>query len=74
MYRAPHVEMLADPKPEFTSGDPTQVINWDFDTSNGVSYHQINLATETQFKEASEKALWGDWFLSTAADDSVSSD
>lgn len=65
------VQVYMDISGEFTSGDATQVINWDFDTSNGVSYHQINLATETQFKEASEQALWGDWFLSTASDDTV---
>lgn len=66
------VVKYADLGIEFNSGDLSRVINWEHSTSNGVSYHKINLATQTQFREASEKALWGDWFLSTASDASVS--
>lgn len=52
----------------------TQVVEWDFDTTNGVSYHKIVLENPVPFVEYGEIAAWGTWFLSTAAGDGVSLD
>lgn len=58
---------------EFTSGDPSAVIEWDYGTADGVAYHNIYRQTQTEMTESNQQANWGNWYWSTAEADGVSS-
>lgn len=62
----------SDTASELTSGDASKLINWDFETSNGVAYHKIVQAQPAIFSESHEQANWGNWYFATADGDGVS--
>jgi hypothetical protein len=66
-----HAALLI-PQLEWTSGDNTQVVQWDTSSSGGISYHRFYRETEGQLQETSDMASWGNWYLATASDSSVS--
>ncbi|TPX12214.1 uncharacterized protein E0L32_007100 [Thyridium curvatum] len=63
------VQVYMDISGELTSGDASKLINWDFETSNGVAYHKIVQAQPAVFSESHEQANWGNWYFATADGD-----
>jgi hypothetical protein len=61
-----------DRSPEWTSGDPNQVIKWDTGVLNNVSYHKITRGNESVFEETNDVASWGTWYLATRSSGDVS--
>lgn len=57
---------------EWASGDLSQVVNWDFGTADGVSYHKFFRANQAPFTESGEIAAWGTWYLATSSANDVS--
>ncbi|KAB5539391.1 hypothetical protein GE09DRAFT_1226209 [Coniochaeta sp. 2T2.1] len=65
------VQVYMDVSGEWASGDTSQVITWDYGTSDGVSYHTFQRQNQAEFAEAGEIAAWGTWYLATSASDGV---
>ncbi|KAB5554833.1 hypothetical protein GE09DRAFT_141790 [Coniochaeta sp. 2T2.1] len=65
------VQVYMDVSGEWASGDTSQVITWDYGTSDGVSYHTFQRQNQAEFAEAGEIAAWGTWYLATSANDGV---
>ena len=57
---------------EWASGDNNQVVQWDTGKSGDVAYHKFFRKNQEEFKEASEIASWGTWYLTTRSDNGVS--
>lgn len=68
------VQVYFDSSGELASGaDASQNITWDHGTNGGVEYHTFQLSNQRQFVEISDQPAWGQWFVSTADTDGVSS-
>ncbi|KAK3682152.1 hypothetical protein B0T22DRAFT_277242 [Podospora appendiculata] len=65
------VQVYMDVSGEWASGDLSQVINWDHNTSGNLSYHKFFRANQAQFSESGEIASWGTWYLSTDSTDGL---
>ncbi|KAK6864004.1 hypothetical protein PG990_006557 [Apiospora arundinis] len=61
-----NVEIYTDVSGEWASGDDSAVIQWDYNTSNGVAYHTIARQQQNEMAEDREQAAWGTWYYSTA--------
>ena len=57
---------------EWASGDVSQFVEWETSTSGDISYHRFYRQTQEQFKENSEIASWGNWYLATRSGNGVS--
>ncbi|KAL2129393.1 hypothetical protein VTI74DRAFT_7851 [Chaetomium olivicolor] len=65
----PHsVQVYMDVSGEWASGDVGQVVQWDTGTSGDLMYHRFFRANQEEFKESSEIASWGNWYLATRSD------
>ncbi|KAH8902414.1 DUF1793-domain-containing protein [Coniochaeta sp. PMI_546] len=65
------VQVYMDVSGEWASGDLSQVITWDYNTSNGVSYHTFQRQNQAVFGETGEIAAWGTWYLATSSTDGL---
>ncbi|KAH8671259.1 glutaminase GtaA [Xylariales sp. PMI_506] len=61
-----NVEIYSDVSGEWSSGDPTAVIDWSYGSVNGVAYHTFARADQEQMTEINQQASWGNWYWSTA--------
>jgi hypothetical protein len=66
-----HVALLTG-RTEWASGDVSQVVQWDSSQAGDIVYHKFSRQTQEQFRENSEIASWGDWYLTTRSDSGVS--
>lgn len=57
---------------EWASGDLTQVVTWDYNTSDSVSYHTWQRQNQAVLGEANQVAAWGTWYLATSSSNGVS--
>lgn len=65
------VQVYMDVSGEWASGDLSQVITWDYNTTDGVSYHTFQRQNQAVFTEAGEIAAWGTWYLATSSSDGL---
>ncbi|KAL1872452.1 hypothetical protein VTK73DRAFT_1489 [Phialemonium thermophilum] len=65
------VQVYMDVTGEWTSGDLSQTVNWEFGTSGDVSYHKFFRANQQVFTESGEIASWGTWYLATSSADGL---
>ncbi|KAJ4287091.1 hypothetical protein N0V88_007785 [Collariella sp. IMI 366227] len=62
----PHdVQVYMDVSGEWASGDIGQVVQWDTGVTGDLSYHMFSRTNQEEFKESSEIASWGNWYLTT---------
>lgn len=57
---------------EWAAADTQRAINWSNGINDGVAFHKFTLTQNTVFAEASDQALWGNWYYGTSADTGVS--
>ncbi|KAI1762401.1 glutaminase A [Hypoxylon sp. FL1150] len=66
------VQLYADVSTEWASGDLSAVITWEYDTADGVAYHQFQREDQEDLTESNQQANWGTWFWSTSDEDGLS--
>ncbi|OTA98748.1 hypothetical protein M426DRAFT_69183 [Hypoxylon sp. CI-4A] len=66
------VQLYADVSAEWASGDLSAVIQWDYDTADGVAYHQFSRQDQEPISETNQQPNWGTWFWSTKDVDNLS--
>ncbi|RYP88555.1 hypothetical protein DL769_000251 [Monosporascus sp. CRB-8-3] len=59
------VQLYADVTAEWASGDLASVVQWDYDTADGVAYHQFARREQVEIQEVNQQASWGTWYWST---------
>jgi hypothetical protein len=57
---------------EWASGDNSQIVQWDSGSAGNIVYHKFFRQNQEEFKEASEIASWGNWYLATRSNSGVS--
>jgi hypothetical protein len=57
---------------EWASGDVSQVVEWGPGTIGDVVYHKFFRQVQEEFRESSEIASWGNWYLATRSGSGVS--
>ncbi|KAK3305377.1 uncharacterized protein B0T15DRAFT_195150 [Chaetomium strumarium] len=62
------VQVYMDVSGEWASGDVSQIVEWNSSQAGDIVYHKFSRQTQEQFKENSEIASWGDWYLATRSD------
>ncbi|RYP39349.1 hypothetical protein DL767_002260 [Monosporascus sp. MG133] len=62
------VQLYADVSAEWASGDLGSIIQWDYDTADGVAYHQFARQEQVEIHEVNQQASWGTWYWSTKDD------
>ncbi|KAJ5162199.1 hypothetical protein N7492_007591 [Penicillium capsulatum] len=65
------VQVYADISAEWASGDRKAVVEWDYDTHDGVAYHKVHRQTQQAFSQVNEQAEWGYWYWATDAHDGM---
>ncbi|RYP92057.1 hypothetical protein DL770_001835 [Monosporascus sp. CRB-9-2] len=59
------VQLYADVSAEWASGDLGSIFQWDYDTADGVAYHQFARQQQVEIQEVNQQASWGTWYWST---------
>ncbi|RYP78349.1 hypothetical protein DL771_000534 [Monosporascus sp. 5C6A] len=44
------------------------IVQWDYDTADGVAYHQFARQEQVEIQEVNQQASWGTWYWSTKDD------
>lgn len=57
---------------EWASGDLAAIVTWDYQSADGVAYHQFERQDQQPISETNQQANWGTWFWSTKDVDNVS--
>ncbi|KAL1902968.1 hypothetical protein Sste5346_000880 [Sporothrix stenoceras] len=65
------VQVYSDISGEWAGADTQQAINWSNGLNDGLAFHKFTLTKNTVFAEASDMALWGNWYYGTAANAGV---
>ncbi|KAH9906652.1 glutaminase A [Xylariomycetidae sp. FL2044] len=65
------VQVYSDVTAEWASGDNTAIIEWDYDTADGVAYHQFAREDQEEITESNQQANWGNWYWSTKDEDGL---
>ncbi|KAL1842223.1 hypothetical protein VTJ49DRAFT_5835 [Mycothermus thermophilus] len=65
------VQVYMDVTGEWVSGDVSEVVQWESGTSGDVSYHRFFRESQEEFGEDDEIAAWGNWYLATSSDSSL---
>ncbi|KAI1081380.1 glutaminase A [Whalleya microplaca] len=66
------VQLYTDVSAEWACGNRGDVVNWDYQSADGVAYHQFWRADQVEITESSEQPNWGNWFWSTKDVDNLS--
>ncbi|KAI0164391.1 glutaminase A [Hypoxylon sp. FL1284] len=66
------VQLYADVSGEWASGDLDAVITWEYNTADGVAYHQFQRQDQEEITETNQQPNWGTWFWSTKDVDNLS--
>ncbi|ERT02943.1 hypothetical protein HMPREF1624_01247 [Sporothrix schenckii ATCC 58251] len=66
------VQVYTDISGEWAGADTSRQINWSNGLRDGLAFHKFTLTTNTVFSEASDMALWGNWYYGTDAKAGVS--
>ncbi|KAI1642454.1 glutaminase GtaA [Daldinia loculata] len=66
------VQLYADVSAEWASGDLNAIIEWDYQSADGVAYHQFERQNQAAISETNQQANWGTWFWSTKDADNLS--
>lgn len=69
-FHDPSIWLTADA--EWASGDVSQVVEWGPGTHGDVVYHKFFRQVQEEFRESSEIASWGNWYLVTRSGSGVS--
>ncbi|RYP52667.1 hypothetical protein DL768_002223 [Monosporascus sp. mg162] len=65
------VQLYADVSAEWASGDLGSIVHWDYDTADGVAYHQFARQEQVEIQEVNQQASWGTWYWSTKDDEGM---
>ncbi|KAI1303429.1 glutaminase GtaA [Xylaria venustula] len=65
------VQLYADVSGEWASGTLTNVIEWDYGSSDGVAFHEFYLQTQTEISESGELPNWGTFYWATGDSDGL---
>ncbi|KAI1819556.1 glutaminase GtaA [Xylaria intraflava] len=60
-----NVQLYADVSGEWSSGDITAPIEWDYGTSDGVAYHKFYRKSQTEISETNQLPNWGTFYWTT---------
>ncbi|KAI1773444.1 glutaminase A [Hypoxylon cercidicola] len=66
------VQLYTDVSAEWASGDLNAVVTWEYNSADGVAYHQFQRQDQEEITETNQQANWGTWFWSTKDVDSLS--
>ncbi|ORY17157.1 glutaminase GtaA [Clohesyomyces aquaticus] len=59
------VQLYTDISAEWVSGDSNDVAQWDFGTTDGISYHKVWKQTQMLFSEKNDQSEWGNIYYAT---------
>ncbi|KAI1416253.1 glutaminase A [Hypoxylon sp. FL1857] len=59
------VQLYADVSAEWASGDLNAIVQWDYNSADGVAYHQFERQSQQPISETNQLPNWGTWFWST---------
>ncbi|KAI0137937.1 glutaminase A [Hypoxylon sp. NC0597] len=66
------VQLYADVSAEWASGDLSAIVQWDYNSADGVAYHQFERQSQQPISETNQLPNWGTWFWSTKDVDNLS--
>ncbi|OTA70540.1 glutaminase A [Hypoxylon sp. EC38] len=66
------VQLYADVSAEWASGDLSAIVQWDYNSADGVAYHQFERQNQQPISETNQLPNWGTWFWSTKDVDNLS--
>ncbi|KAI0842595.1 glutaminase A [Hypoxylon sp. FL0890] len=66
------VQLYADVSAEWASGDLNAIVQWDYNSADGVAYHQFERQSQQPLSETNQLPNWGTWFWSTKDVDNLS--
>ncbi|KAF2468830.1 glutaminase GtaA [Lindgomyces ingoldianus] len=65
------VQLYTDISAEWISGDHGDVAQWDFGTTDGISYHKVWKQTQMLFSEKNDQSEWGNIYYATDSAESL---
>ncbi|KAJ4290334.1 hypothetical protein N0V90_010550 [Kalmusia sp. IMI 367209] len=65
------VQLYTDISAEWVSGDLNSVAEWDYNTSDDLSYHKVWRQDQKPFNEVNDRAEWGNVYYTTDTTDGL---
>ncbi|KAL1606198.1 hypothetical protein SLS60_003599 [Paraconiothyrium brasiliense] len=65
------VQLYTDISAEWISGDLNAVAQWDYDTTDDLSYHKLWKQNQQPFNEVNDRAEWGNVYYTTDTKDGL---